>query len=220
MDLKIGGGWDKVLKTEFEKPYFKRLSLFVDSEYESHEIYPPKIAIFRAFEKCGFDDVKVVILGQDPYHGIGQADGLCFSVEDGATNPPSLVNIFNEINKDIGYSTLSNGNLVKWADQGVLLLNSTLTVRAQLAGSHQKQGWEEFTDSVIDKLSKHRSGLVYILWGAYAQKKGSILDPIKNLILKSVHPSPLSAYRGFYGNNHFSKANIYLENQGQKAIEW
>jgi uracil-DNA glycosylase len=196
------------------------LSLFVNNEYDSQEVYPPRNAIFRAFDKCDIEDVKVVILGQDPYHGLGQANGLCFSVSTGVPNPPSLVNIFKEINNDIGISSLSNGNLESWANQGVLLLNSTLTVRANQAGSHQKEGWEDFTDAVIKKLSKHKGGLVYFLWGAYAQKKGSILDPTKNLILKSVHPSPLSAYKGFYGNKHFSKANNYLKNRGQRAIEW
>jgi uracil-DNA glycosylase len=220
MDLKIGGNWGELLKEEFMKPYFKQLSLFVNNEYDSQEVYPPRNAIFRAFDKCDIEDVKVVILGQDPYHGLGQANGLCFSVSTGVPNPPSLVNIFKEINNDIGISSLSNGNLESWANQGVLLLNSTLTVRANQAGSHQKEGWEDFTDAVIKKLSKHKGGLVYFLWGAYAQKKGSILDPTKNLILKSVHPSPLSAYKGFYGNKHFSKANNYLKNRGQRAIEW
>ena len=220
MDLKTGGNWGELMKEEFEKPYFRQLSLFVNNEYASHEVYPPKKDIYRAFEKCDLDDVKVVILGQDPYHGIGQANGLCFSVGAGLSNPPSLVNIFKEIKNDIGISALANGNLENWADQGVLLLNSTLTVSAKKAGSHQKKGWEEFTDAVIKKISKHRNGLVYFLWGAYAQKKGNVLDPTKNLILKSVHPSPLSAYKGFFGNNHFSKANIYLKNQGLRAIEW
>jgi uracil-DNA glycosylase len=220
MVIKIGGKWDELMKEEFEKLYFKRLSLFINNEYETHEVYPPLSMLFKAFEKCDVDDVKVVILGQDPYHGLGQANGLCFSVGVGISIPPSLVNIFKEINNDVGISAQTNGNLESWADQGVLLLNSTLTVRSSQAGSHQKKGWEEFTDAVIQKLSERKSGLVYLLWGAYAQKKGNILDPTKNLILKSVHPSPLSAYKGFFGNGHFYKTNIYLKNQGQKAIEW
>lgn len=220
MDLKIDGKWGEMLKSEFNKPYFKELSSFVDQEYNAHIVYPERRAIFSAFEKCNFDNVKVVIIGQDPYHGEKQANGLCFSVSGDISNPPSLVNIFKEIKNDLGTCTLTNGNLEPWAEQGVLLLNSTLTVRSNQAGSHQKKGWEEFTDAVIELLSQQKSGLVYLLWGSYAHKKGNMLDSRKNLTLKSVHPSPLSAYKGFFGNNHFSMTNDYLKKQGQKTIKW
>ncbi len=220
MAVKIEESWKKVLQEEFEKEYFVKLIDFVKKEYASQQIFPPGKEIFRAFDKCGFDNVKVVILGQDPYHGPGQANGLCFSVRDGIPTPPSLVNIFKEINKDLGKEIPAGGSLDRWADQGVLLLNATLTVRAHQAGSHQNKGWEQFTDAVIAKLAKERTGIVYFLWGSYAQKKGSIINSESNLILKSPHPSPLSAHRGFFGNGHFTKANNYLKSQGHEEIDW
>lgn len=220
MDFQIKGKWGEMLKGEFIKPYFLKLSSFIDQEFHSHVVYPDRKSIFKAFEKCRFDDVKVVIIGQDPYHGEKQANGLCFSVSSGVSNPPSLTNIIKEIKNDLGICLTTNGDLESWAEQGVLLLNSTLTVRANQAGSHQKKGWEEFTDAVIELLSKRKKGIVYLLWGTYAQKKGNILDSRKNLILKSVHPSPLSAYKGFFGNNHFSKVNDFLRKQGQSTIKW
>ena len=204
MDVKIEQSWKERLSSEFEKNYFSQLITFVKEEYRQRTIYPPGPYIFSAFEHCPFDKVKVVILGQDPYHEPGQAHGLCFSVQDGTPFPPSLVNIFKEIE----------------SDQGVLLLNATLTVRAHQAGSHQNKGWEEFTDAVIHRLTEERSHIVYILWGSYAQRKGAFIDASRNLILKSAHPSPLSAYRGFFGNKHFSKANDYLIATGQTPIEW
>ena len=212
MDVKIEQSWKERLSTEFEKDYFSRLITFVKEEYRQRTIYPPGPCIFSAFEHCPFDKVKVVILGQDPYHEPGQAHGLCF--------PPSLVNIFKEIESDLGKPVPQTGNLLRWADQGVLLLNATLTVRAHQAGSHQNKGWEEFTDAVIHRLAEERSHIVYILWGSYAQRKGAFIDASRNLILKSAHPSPLSAYRGFFGNRHFSKANDYLIATGQAPIEW
>jgi len=220
MKVEIEKGWKKELKEEFEKPYFKHLAKFVKNEYLTKRVYPSEENIFEAFNRCSFDNVKVVLLGQDPYHGDGQANGLCFSVKEGVRIPPSLINIYKELKNDLGLEISSNGNLEKWASQGVLLLNAILTVRANEPGSHQKKGWEEFTDAVIKKTSEKRTGIVYFLWGSYAQKKGSILDSTKNLILRSVHPSPLSVHRGFYGNRHFSQSNSYLKNQGQKAIEW
>jgi uracil-DNA glycosylase len=220
MDVKIAESWKAHLADEFHKPYFKHLTEFVKQEKEKHTIYPPGKQIFNAFEKCSFDDVEVVILGQDPYHGPGQANGLAFSVSDGIKPPPSLVNIFKEIRNDLGKEIPPSGNLERWANQGVLLLNATLTVRANSPGSHQKKGWEEFTDAVIKKISEEREHIVFMLWGAYAQKKGEIIDSKKHLILKSAHPSPFSADRGFYGNHHFSKANEYLVKHGKHAIEW
>jgi uracil-DNA glycosylase len=220
MDVKIAESWKAHLADEFHKPYFKHLAEFVKQEKEKHTIYPPGKQIFNAFEKCSFDDVEVVILGQDPYHGPGQANGLAFSVSDGIKPPPSLVNIFKEIRSDLGKEIPPSGNLERWANQGVLLLNATLTVRANSPGSHQKKGWEEFTDAVIKKISEEREHIVFMLWGAYAQKKGEIIDSKKHLILKSAHPSPFSADRGFYGNHHFSKANEYLVKHGKHAIEW
>lgn len=220
MNVKIETSWKQVLASEFEKPYFKELTDFVRQEYQTSTVYPPGSYIFNAFEHCPFDKVKVVILGQDPYHEPGQAHGLSFSVQDGIPFPPSLINIFKELESDLGKPTPTSGNLLRWADQGVLLLNATLTVRAHMAGSHQNHGWETFTDAVIHKLAENRSHLVYILWGSYAQKKGTFIDATRNLVLKSAHPSPLSAYRGFFGSKPFSKANDYLIVTGQEPIDW
>jgi len=220
MAVKIEESWAKALSDEFEKDYFKRLTDFVRNEYQTQTIYPKGKDIFRAFDKCPIDQVKVVILGQDPYHGPGQANGLCFSVHEGMPFPPSLTNIFKEIKNDLSKEIPPNGSLDRWAEQGVLLLNATLTVRAHQAGSHQKKGWEEFTDAVIKVLAEQKKQVVYMLWGNYAQKKASIVDPEKNLILKSVHPSPLSAHRGFFGSAHFSQANSYLKEMGLDQIDW
>lgn len=220
MDVKIEESWKSQLKSDFDKPYFKALTKFVKEEYKTKTIFPPAKLIFNAFNTTPFHDVKVVIVGQDPYHQPQQANGLCFSVNDGIITPPSLVNIYKEINNDLGKPIPSSGNLERWAKQGVLLLNATLTVNAGMAGSHQGKGWEEFTDSVISCLSEHRTNLVFMLWGAYAQKKGATIDTSKHLILKSPHPSPLSAHRGFFGNKHFSKANEYLINNGKNPVEW
>ena len=221
MDVKIEQSWKDVLAGEFEKDYFARLTQFVKEEYNSGTpIYPPARLIFNAFDHCPFDKVKVVILGQDPYHGAGQANGLCFSVNKGITFPPSLLNIFKEIQDDLGTPIPQDGDLTRWSDQGVLLLNVTLTVRASQAGSHQKRGWEEFTDAAIRELASRRSGIVFILWGSYAQKKGAFIDRSKHLVLSSPHPSPLSAYQGFFGNHHFSTANRYLQQQGKSEIIW
>ncbi|MDF9829368.1 uracil-DNA glycosylase [Parabacteroides sp. PF5-6] len=220
MNVKIEQSWKAQLAPEFEKAYFGQLTEFVRQEYQRGTVYPPGKHIFNAFEHCAFDRVKVVILGQDPYHEPGQAHGLCFSVQDGTPFPPSLVNIFKEIQADLGVAVPQSGNLTRWADQGVLLLNATLTVRAHQAGSHQNKGWEAFTDAVIHRLAESRDHIVYILWGSYAQKKGAFIDPSRNLVLKSAHPSPLSAYRGFFGNKHFSKANDYLIATGQEPILW
>ena len=206
MDVKIEESWKERLAPEFEKSYFNELINFVKQEYRQGAVYPPGPYIFNAFEHCPFEKVKVVILGQDPYHEPGQAHGLCFSVQ--------------EIESDLGKPMPNSGNLLRWADQGVLLLNATLTVRAHQAGSHQNRGWEAFTDAVIHKLAEERSHIVYILWGSYAQRKGAFIDASRNMILKSAHPSPLSAYRGFFGNKHFSKANDYLIATGQTPIEW
>jgi uracil-DNA glycosylase len=220
MDIKIESSWKEHLKEEFEKPYFTDLTSFVKSEYATQKIYPPGSLIFNAFEKCPFDKVKVVILGQDPYHEPGQAHGLCFSVPDGISFPPSLQNIFKEIKNDLEIPVPKSGNLERWAEQGVFLLNATLTVRAHQAGSHQKKGWETFTDHVIHLLSESGDHLVFILWGAYAQKKGELIDSSKHLVLKSVHPSPLSAHRGFFGNHQFSKTNEYLIANNKGSINW
>lgn len=220
MNVKIEQSWKEQLALEFDKEYFKSLTDFVRQEYQSTTVYPLGSYIFNAFEHCPFDKVKVVILGQDPYHEPGQAHGLSFSVQDGIPYPPSLVNIFKELESDLGKPMPSSGNLLRWADQGVLLLNATLTVRAHLAGSHQNRGWETFTDAVIHKLADNRSHLVYILWGSYAQKKGAFIDASHNLVIKSAHPSPLAAYRGFFGSKPFSKANDYLIATGQEPIDW
>lgn len=205
---------------EFEKEYFTRLVDFVKEEYRTTTIYPPGGLIFNAFDLCPFENVKAVIIGQDPYHGKGQAHGLCFSVRDGVAFPPSLMNIFKEVESDMGYKPFPTGNLGRWARQGVLLLNATLTVRAHQAGSHQRKGWEEFTDSVIRILDNEKENLVFFLWGAYAQRKGTSIDKSKHLVLESVHPSPLSAYNGFFGNRHFSRCNEFLISKGIQAIDW
>ena len=218
--VKIEASWGKVLADEFEKPYFKALTEFVRHEYGQGPCYPPGKQIFAAFDLCPFDKVNVVIIGQDPYHEPGQAEGLCFSVAQGVTPPPSLVNIFKEIEDDLGTPPPPAGSLRRWAEQGVLLLNATLTVRAHMAGSHQRRGWEEFTDAVISRLAQERTGIVFILWGSYAQRKGAVIDRTRHLVLQSAHPSPLSAYRGFFGNHHFSTANAYLEKQGLAPIQW
>ena len=221
MDVKIEQSWKEVLEGEFAKEYFSRLTQFVKEEYGGDTpIYPPARLIFNAFDHCPFNKVKVVILGQDPYHGAGQANGLCFSVNKGIPFPPSLLNIFKEIQSDLGTPIPQDGDLTRWSDQGVLLLNATLTVRASQAGSHQRHGWEEFTDAAIRELASRRSGIVFILWGSYAQKKGAFIDRNRHLVLTSPHPSPLSAYQGFFGNHHFSTANRYLEEQGKSGIIW
>lgn len=220
MNVQIETSWKEKLADEFEKPYFKELTDFVRQEYKIQVCYPPGNLIFNAFNLCPFDQVKVVIIGQDPYHGPGQAHGLCFSVNDGIPFPPSLQNIFKEIQADLGKEVPATGNLTRWAQQGVLLLNATLTVRAHQAASHQRHGWEEFTDAVIRKLSQERDHLVFILWGAYAQKKGAVIDRERHLVLTSAHPSPLSAYHGFFGNKHFSLTNAYLEQYGKTPINW
>ncbi len=212
--------WLEVLQPEFNKPYFTELKSFLLDEKRTYKVFPPGNRIFAAFDHTPFSKVKVVILGQDPYHNDGQAHGLCFSVPDGVTIPPSLVNIYKELNSDLGVPIPRSGNLEKWAKQGVLLLNATLTVRAYQAGSHQKRGWENFTDEVIRQLSARHSGLVFILWGSYAQAKESMIDTSKHYILKAVHPSPLSVYRGFFGCRHFSKTNELLAGAGKEPIEW
>lgn len=221
MSVKIESSWKEVLKEEFEKEYFRQLTEFVRNEYSGNTpIYPPARLIFNAFDHCPFDKVKVVILGQDPYHGAGQANGLCFSVNKGIQFPPSLINIFKEISSDTGAPLPQDGDLTRWSDQGVLLLNATLTVRAAQAGSHQRRGWEEFTDAAIRQLASLRENIVFILWGSYAQKKGAFIDRGKHLVLTSPHPSPLSAYQGFFGNHHFSRANQYLKEHGKAPIIW
>lgn len=220
MDVKISESWKNLLQEEFDKPYFEELTRFVKSEYSAGQVFPAGRNIFRAFDKCPFDKLKVVIIGQDPYHGVGQANGLCFSVDDGVQYPPSLQNIFKEIHDDIGSPIPSSGNLDRWAEQGVLLLNAVLTVRAHQAASHAGRGWEQFTDAVVRTIAQRKEGVVYMLWGNYAQRKGQIADPERNLILKSVHPSPLSVYRGFFGCKHFSKANDYLIKSGKEPIVW
>lgn len=220
MDVQIEPSWKALLQSEFEKPYFEALIQFVKAEYTRHKIYPPGKYIFNAFNLCPFPEIKVVIIGQDPYHGPGQAHGLCFSVQDGIPFPPSLRNIFKEIENDLGTAVPKTGNLTRWAQQGVFLLNATLTVKAHEAGSHQKKGWETFTDAVIKKIADQKEHVVFLLWGAYAQKKAEMIDPNKHLILQSVHPSPLSASRGFFNNHQFSKANLYLSKMGQTPINW
>lgn len=220
MDVKIEPSWKEVLKEEFEKPYFVDLVDFVKSEYKTLTVYPPGNRIFSAFDYTPFDEVKVVIIGQDPYHGPNQANGLCFSVADGVRQPPSLQNIFKELNNDLGVPVPVSGNLERWAKQGVMLLNATLTVRASQAGSHQNKGWEMFTDTVIRNLSEKKENLVFILWGAYAQKKGSIIDTTKHSVIKSTHPSPFSVHNGFFGSKPFSKTNEYLRRANQQEIIW
>ena len=220
MNVKIAEDWKALLADEFEKPYFAELVGFVREEYNSRQIFPRGGNIFRAFDKCPFDKLKVVIIGQDPYHGEGQANGLCFSVNDGVQFPPSLRNIFQEVESDTGAPVPTSGNLDRWAEQGVLLLNSVLTVRAHEAASHAGRGWEQFTDAVVREIAARREGVVYMLWGSYAQRKGAIADPARNCILKAVHPSPSSAYRGFFGCRHFSRANDYLVAHGKEPIVW
>ena len=214
---KTGSG---VLADQFTKPYFHALSEFVRTEYSSHKIYPPAKLIFSAFDSCPFKAVKVVIIGQDPYHGIGQAHGLCFSVGEEVRMPPSLVNIFKELNADLGVPIPENGNLTRWAEQGVLLINATLTVGAASPGSHQGKGWEEFTDAAISALNEEKQSLVFILWGAYAQRKGEIIDRSRHLVIESAHPSPFAAHRGFFGSKPFSRANDYLLSLSKQPVNW
>ncbi|WP_114750409.1 uracil-DNA glycosylase [Pleomorphovibrio marinus] len=220
MEVNIEKSWKLALAEEFNKPYFHQLAQFVKSAYKKHTVFPQGKEIFNAFDKCPLPATKVVVLGQDPYHGPGQAHGLSFSVREGTPFPPSLLNIFKELKSDLDLPIPSNGNLERWARQGVLLLNATLTVQAHMAGSHQNHGWEQFTDAVIKILSEQNEGLVFMLWGAYAQKKASIIQDDKHLKLKAPHPSPLSSHRGFFGCRHFSKANAYLESRGLTPIQW
>ena len=220
MNVRIDESWRERLQSEFDAPYFAQLTDFVRHEYATTRVYPPGSQMFAAFDACPFDKVKVVILGQDPYHEPGQAHGLCFSVNDGVPFPPSLQNIFKEIHDDIGTPVPMSGDLTRWANQGVLLLNATLTVRAHQAGSHQNKGWEQFTDAVIHRLAQERENLVFILWGSYAQRKGEFIDRSRHLVLQSPHPSPLSAHRGFFGNRHFSRTNEYLTAHGIESILW
>ena len=220
MNVKIEESWKRELSAEFEKPYFAELTEFVRSEYSATTVYPPAKLIFNAFDHCPFDKVKAVIIGQDPYHGPGQANGLCFSVNKEIKMPPSLVNIFKEISSDTGKPMPTDGDLTRWSRQGVLLLNATLTVRAGNAGSHQRRGWETFTDAAIRILAEKRENLVFILWGSYAQQKGAFIDRNRHLVLTSPHPSPLSAYAGFFGNHHFTLTNDYLAKHGKEPIDW
>lgn len=220
MEVRIEESWKGRLAEEFGAPYFKQLTDFVRYEYKAHTCYPPAGEIFNAFDLCPFDRVKVVILGQDPYHEQGQAEGLCFSVAEGVPFPPSLQNIFKEIADDLGTPPPASGSLRRWARQGVLLLNATLTVRAHQAASHQGHGWETFTDAVIRRIAEEQDHVVFILWGSYAQKKGAFIDRGRHLVLQSAHPSPLSAYRGFFGNHHFSLANAYLAEHGKTPVDW
>lgn len=221
MNVEIHKSWKPYLQNEFNKPYFKDLADFVKQEYNTYKCFPPGKQIFNAFEHCHYEDVKVVIIGQDPYHSIDQAHGLCFSVNDDIAHPPSLINIFKEIEQDLGIAYPKSGNLINWSDQGVLLLNATLTVRAHQAGSHQKKGWEVFTDSVIKAISQNKNKVVFLLWGGFAKSKIKLIDTKKHCILTSGHPSPLSANRGFwFGNRHFSKANSFLEENGLNEINW
>ena len=221
MDVKIHSSWEQVLESEYEKPYFQKLISFVKNEYATKRCFPLESEIFAAFNHCPFDKVKVVIIGQDPYHGFGQANGLCFSVNDGINFPPSLINIFKEIQSDLGLPIPISGNLERWAEHGVLLLNATLTVRESEAGSHQKKGWETFTDAVIQKISDEKENIVFLLWGGFAKKKGAKINRTKHHILETGHPSPLSANRGlWFGNMHFSKTNTYLQSLGKETIKW
>ncbi|MBL4643746.1 MAG: uracil-DNA glycosylase [Flavobacteriaceae bacterium] len=220
MQLNISDSWKNILQTEFEKSYFKDLTEFVKSEYKNHTCYPQEKDIFAAFNACSFEDLKVVIIGQDPYHGKGQANGLCFSVKDGIKHPPSLVNIFKELQTDVEKKPPVSGDLSTWAQQGVLLLNATLTVKEGEAASHQKQGWEQFTDAVIAQISTQKEDVLFLLWGKFAEKKGSIVDTSKHHVLTTVHPSPLGAWRGWFGSKHFSKANSILKKLGSSEIKW
>lgn len=220
MEVRIEKSWKDELSNEFEQYYFRELASFVKSEYQNKTIYPPAKEIFKAFDACPFDEVKVVILGQDPYHGEGQANGLCFSVHPGVPMPRSLVNIFKERKADLDKPMPPNGDLTSWATQGVLLLNATLTVAAKSPGSHQKKGWEEFTDAAIQKLSDEKENLVFILWGAYAQKKGAVINRNKHYVIESPHPSPFAAHRGFFGSKPFSRCNEFLISKSKEPIEW
>jgi len=220
MNVRIEESWKQALANEWDKEYFVKLTDFIRKEYATSQIFPPAREIFAAFDATPFDEVKVVIIGQDPYHDVNQANGLCFSVRDGIPFPPSLLNIFKEIQNDLGKAIPASGDLSRWAKQGVLLLNSTLTVKAHCAGSHQNKGWEQFTDEVIVQLAQQKENLVFILWGAYAIKKGAFINRMKHLVLTSPHPSPLSAHRGFFGNKHFSTANEYLIKHGKTPVEW
>lgn len=220
MNVRIDESWRQVLQPEFDKPYFELLTDFVRQAYRTTQCFPPAGQIFRAFDLCPFDKVRVVIIGQDPYHDVNQAHGLCFSVQDGVRIPPSLENIYKELHRDLGKPIPSTGNLTHWAEQGVLLLNATLTVEAHRAGSHQGKGWEELTDAAIQALNNQRSNIVFMLWGSYAQRKGQFIDRRRHLVLTAVHPSPLSAYQGFIGCGHFSQANVYLQQHGQSPIAW
>ena len=220
MQVRIDESWRQVLQPEFDKPYFELLTDFVRHAYRTTQCFPPAGQIFRAFDLCPFDKVRVVIIGQDPYHDFNQAHGLCFSVQDGVPAPPSLVNIYKELQRDLGKPIPSTGNLTHWAEQGVLLLNATLTVEAHKAGSHQGKGWEELTDAAIQALNNQRDNVVFMLWGSYAQRKGQFIDRKRHLVLTAVHPSPLSAYRGFIGCGHFSQANHYLQQHGLTPIQW
>lgn len=220
MNVRIDESWRQVLQPEFDKPYFELLTNFVRNAYRTTQCFPPAGQIFRAFDLCPFNRVRVVIIGQDPYHDFNQAHGLCFSVQDGVRVPPSLENIYKELNRDLGKPIPTSGNLTHWAEQGVLLLNATLTVEAHRAGSHQGKGWEELTDAAIQALNNQRENVVFMLWGSYAQRKGQFIDCRRHLVLTAVHPSPLSAYRGFIGCGHFSQANAYLQQHGQTPINW
>lgn len=220
MDVRVEPSWKTRLQPFFDSPVFQDLAAFVKAEYAAGPVYPPARWMFRALDLCPFEQVRVVILGQDPYHGPGQANGLCFSVGPEVDPPPSLVNIFEELRRDLGREPRADRSLESWARQGVLLLNAMLTVRAHQPASHQGRGWEQFTDAVLAALHRERAGLVYVLWGSYAQKKGAFLDPERNLVLKSPHPSPLSAYRGFFGSRPFSQANAYLVSKGGSPVEW
>lgn len=220
MSVAIAESWKEHLSQEFEKPYFKKLMSFVRDEHKAHKVYPPGPKIFNAFEKCSFENTKVVVIGQDPYHGPGQANGLSFSVNDGVPKPPSLVNIFKELHDEIGKPIPESGNLESWAEQGVLMLNAVLTVRHKSPGSHTGKGWEQFTDAVIRVISEEKTEVVFMLWGRYAQEKGASINKDKHLVLSSPHPSPFSARRGFFGNGHFLKANEYLKDKGLEPVRW
>ena len=220
MEVRIEDSWRRELQPEFDKPYFELLTTFVRHAYQPRRCFPPAGLIFNAFDSCPFDRVKVVIIGQDPYHDVGQAHGLCFSVNDGVAIPPSLQNIYKEIHRDLGTPIPASGNLQRWAEQGVLLLNATLTVEAHKPGSHQGKGWEELTDAAIEALNRKREHIVFMLWGSYAQRKGKFIDRGRHLVLQTSHPSPLSVYRGFDGCGHFSAANKYLVKNGIQPIEW
>jgi uracil-DNA glycosylase len=220
MEVKLEHSWKELLKDEFDKPYFVELAKFVRDEYKNGAVYPPPKFIFNALDSLPVDKVKVVILGQDPYHGPGQAHGLSFSVPEGVPLPPSLQNIYKEISTDLGKQPVQSGNLERWVKQGVLLLNATLTVKARQAGSHQNKGWEQFTDAIIHRLAEKKEHLVFILWGSYAQRKGAFIDTKKHLVLKSTHPSPFSAHNGFFGSKPFSQTNKYLEEREQTPIDW